>query len=152
MNIILGILIGLIFLHQQRLYGETGTWHHLVISSGALLIMLYLGVRDLEYARLLAIMGWILISAGLAWMATFGSKSEIERLNVSSWKDIVLGRTPVHLRKEGPGDRRKMGVLSPMFLFSAFIFFLGGHRVMALNFAVYGIVVAIYSLWRSRKS
>ena len=146
MDIIFAMPFGWLFLTQYSLYVQTGAWNYLVTSLGALLNLLFFVVRDTwEFAGLLFLLGSILFAVGLASTLTFGGKLEIDRLHVSSWKDILIGRAPAHLRKGGPSERKDTILTSSLCLLSALIAFLGGKLVMALNLTVFGIVYAIYA-------
>ena len=143
------IVVGWLFLTHYVLYAETGVWYYLFTLLGAFSGLLYLFVRGRwEFAGLLILIGPILVFAGLAFTVTFGAHRELERLQASPWKGILFGSVPEHLRKQ-PVARRNGILLSSVSLLSALIVFEGGMLAVALNFAVIGVIAAIYSLWRT---
>jgi len=145
------MVVGWVFLTQYGLYVETGVWYYLVTLLGAALSLSYLFVRDTwEFAGLLVLIGPILFVAGIASTVTFGANRELERIQVSSWKDILFGSVPEHFRKR-PTERRNGILLSSLSFLFAFIVYQGGWLAIALNFAVIGVVAAIYLFWRARK-
>ncbi|HEY1268238.1 MAG TPA: hypothetical protein VGH16_13370, partial [Candidatus Binatia bacterium] len=125
MYIALTAFFGLLFIRYQSLYGATGAWYHLAISSGFLLEMWYLNFHDREFAGLLSWSGSILLTVGLGWTMTFGAGQELERLRSSSWKDIIFGRVPANLLRK-KNDNRNATVLSILLLSSGAICLLGG--------------------------
>jgi hypothetical protein len=145
------IVVGWLFLTHYILYAHTGAWYHLLILLGAALSFSYFFARSRwDLAGLLILLGSILLSAGVVSILTFGANRELERLRASSWKDILFGGVPQHLRT-GSIDRRNGILLCSLSLLFAFVLFKGGHVSGALNLAVIGVVAALYSFWRTRR-
>jgi hypothetical protein len=151
MDILFVIVVGWLFLTHYVLYAESGVWYYLVTLLGAALSFSYFFVRDSwEFAGLLILIGPILLIAGLASTVTFGANRELARIQASSWKDLLFGIVPEHLRKGSAERRNGILLLSLSFLF-ALVVFQGGRLATALNIAVIGVVAAIYSFWHRRR-
>lgn len=152
MDLLLEIMIAWFFVTYYLVYVKTGGWYYLLISLGAALNFLYFVVSgNWEFAGLLVLLGSTLFFVGLASTFTFGASLERERMQTSSWKDLLIGRVPEHLCRKGPTERKALAILSFVFLLSALIAFEADKLGLALNVAVIGIVVAIYSLFGARK-
>ncbi len=151
MDVLFVIVVGWLLLTHCVLYAERGVWYYLVTLSGAALSFSYLFVRDTwEFAGLLILIGPILLFTGLASTVTFGASGELERIQASSWKELVFGIVPEHLRR-GSIEKRNGILLSSLSLLFAFMLFKGGNIAGALNLAVIGLVAAIYSFWQGRR-
>lgn len=147
MNIVFLIVVGWLLFTNAGLYVGSGIWYYLIILLGAALSFSYGFVRDVwEFAGLLILIGPILIAAGAASAFTFGAKRELERVQASSWIELVFGIVPQHLRT-GSIDTRNGIVLSSLGLFFALMLFVGGNVAGAINLAVLGVVAAFYAIW-----
>jgi hypothetical protein len=153
MDILFAVVIGWLFLNQYNLYTQTAAWHYFVACLGAFLSLLFFAVRDSgDFAGILILLGPILVFAGLASAVSFGGKLEVERVQGSSWKDLLVGQVPAHLRKRALGERTSGILLASFSLFAALIVFLGGKLSFALSLTVIGVVYAIYSFRHASRS
>lgn len=152
MDLLFEIMVAWFFVIYYLIYMKTGGWYYLLTSLGAALNLLYLIVSgNWEFAGLLVLLGSTLFFVGLASTLTFGAKLERERMQASSWKELLVGRVPEHLRRQGPSERKSLTILSFVFLLSALITFEAGKPGLALDLVAIGIVTGIYSLFGARE-
>jgi hypothetical protein len=106
--------------------------------------MAYMFLNNAQVAVSMAVIGKILFFVGIGMTATLGIHVEKERLRLSSWREIISGVVPEHLRTRTLEAKDQIVPTVLSLLLFAIIFYTAGDEPTAVILLALGAMFWVY--------
>jgi hypothetical protein len=145
METIFKLGVAWIFVTYYLVFLQIRFFSYLVVSAGAFLnLMAYMFLNNAQVAVSMAVIGKILFFVGVGMTATWGIHVEKERLRLSSWREIISGVVPEHLRTRTLEAKDQIVPTVLSLLLFAIIFYTAGDKPTAVILWALGAMFWVY--------